>query len=114
MPEKPSDGIAVPLVWVGLEEAEIKFVNQIIVQMGPPGHEGEFVISLGQLQSPVLIGDEKQVKQALRSLPYVPVKTVTKAGVPVERVREFIDVLQRVVKNYEQQKSNRRTKTRRP
>ncbi len=41
--------VQVPFVWVGVEDAEIAYANQILVQMG---EEGEFFITFAGDSSP--------------------------------------------------------------
>jgi len=101
MTDEGSEGIAIPVLWEGLDSAEISFVNQMIVQLGPPGNEGEFVVTLGQLHPPVLMGGEEENKARLKALPYVTVRVVAKVGMPVARVRELRDLLTRMLDTYE-------------
>ncbi len=101
MADQEDEGIALPLLWEGLDRAEISFVNQVIVQLGPPGNEGEFIVTLGQLHPPVLMGGEEANRAALAALPYVTVGVVAKVGMPVARVREFRDLLTRMLDTYE-------------
>ena len=100
MADQP-EGIPVPLLWDGLDSAEIRFVNQMIIQLGPPGHEGEFLVTLGALHPPVLIGGPDENKAKLESLPYVTIRVVAKVAMPVARVREMRDLLTKMLDNYE-------------
>jgi hypothetical protein len=90
-----------PLLWDGLDSAEIFFVNQMIVQLGPPGNEGEFILTLGQLHPPVLMGGQDANRAKLEALPYVTVRVVSKVAMPVSRVRELRDVLTQMLDTYE-------------
>ncbi|MEX2225597.1 MAG: hypothetical protein WEB52_04005 [Dehalococcoidia bacterium] len=100
--ESGGELVSIPLLWDGLDTAEIKFVNQMIVQLGPPGNESEFLVTLGQLHPPVLMGSEDENKARLAALPYVTVKVVAKVALPVSRVREFRDLMTRMLETYEQ------------
>lgn len=100
MAEEP-EGVTIPLLWEGFDDAEIVFVNQMIVQLGPPGQECEFLVTLGQLHHPVLLGSEEENKAKLQSLPYVPVKTVSKVAMSVGRARELRDLLTKMLDRYE-------------
>lgn len=90
--------IQVPLVWVGLDDAEISFVNQLLVQQG----EGtEFFLSFGQVAPPVLLGDTPEANlEAARSIPYVPVRTLVRMETTAERMEQFIELMQRVLGRY--------------
>lgn len=96
------EGIQIPVLWEGFDDADIYFVNQMIVQLGPPGSEGEFLMTLGQLHPPVLIGGEEANKAKLEALPYVTVKVVAKVGLPVSRARELRDLLTRMLETYDE------------
>lgn len=104
---EPSDGTAVPVLWDGLEDANIAFVNQMIVQLGPPGHEDEFIVTHGQLHPPVLLGSEVEKRARLESLPFVTVKVVSKIGIPVGRVRELRDLLDNMLRTYDEATTQR-------
>ena len=51
-PKKSTPGqLAVPLLWVGVDDADIHYANQIIVQ---PGEGTEFFVTFGQVAPPLL------------------------------------------------------------
>ncbi len=101
MTDTQGEMIAVPLLWDGLDAADVRLVNQMIVQLGPPGNEGEFTLTLGQLHPPVLTGDEETNRATLADLPYVTVRVVAKVAMPVARVRELRDSLTKMLDIYE-------------
>jgi hypothetical protein len=102
MPKQESDIIGIPIAWIGMDEAEIAFANQIIFQMGDPEHLGEFTLTFGQLHSPAMIGPSPEDnRKRLEALPYVPVRVVAKVALSEVRVRELVDILVRVLKSYD-------------
>lgn len=102
-----NEAVGVPVAWVGFDEAEIPFVNQVIVQLGPPEHEGEFILTFGQMHPPLLLGDPAENRKRLESLPYVPIKVVAKLAMTEARVRELAGVIERMLKTYDEARKNR-------
>jgi hypothetical protein len=105
MPEDstPGDtpqGRSVPLLWVDLETTPVLFANQLLVQH----HGSEFIISVGQVTPPALIGTDEERRQALAALEFVPVRTVARVGLTAQRMTEFVRVMQENLSTYEQAK----------
>lgn len=94
--------LAVPLLWVGVDDADIHYANQIIVQ---PGEGTEFFVTFGQVAPPLLLGltPEENLERA-KNIPYVPVRTVTRLGLTLERMEQFTEVMQRVLTQYKELK----------
>jgi hypothetical protein len=99
--QQQDESVGVPLAWVGLDDAEIVFANQILVQMGPPNNEAEFIVTFGQLHPPVLLGTPAENRARLESTPYVPVKVLAKLAIPAPRLREFADAIEKVLATFE-------------
>lgn len=91
--------VALPLVWIGVDDADITFVNSIAVQ--PQGEE--VIILLGQQAPPLLLGTPTEVAKAAKSITHVPVKVAMRIGTTRQRLAEFAEVLARAVTNAEQQ-----------
>ena len=90
MAEEEGVEVALPLVWLDPDSVEILFVNQLIVQR----QRGEFVLTFGQQTPPVLMGTkEEQIEQA-KQIPFIPIRVAVRLGTTVERVGEFVRVLQ--------------------
>lgn len=99
--EEREELIQIPLVWLGVEDAEIAFVNQLVVQ-----HQGsEFILTFGQQAPPMLFGGpEENIRQA-REVEYVPVKVAVRIGLTAQRMAEFVKVMQQNLQKYEQRGS---------
>ena len=82
--------LSVPLVYVGIEDVPILYANQFIIQH----QQDEFIISVGQLSPPVLLGDESEQREQAERLSYVPVKVVARLALTRQRLTELITVLQ--------------------
>ena len=90
--------LAVPLLWVGVDDADIHYANQIIVQ---PGEGTEFFVTFGQVAPPLLFGltPEENLDRA-KQIAFVPVRTVARLGLTLERMEQFTEVMQRVLTQY--------------
>lgn len=84
------DGIEVPLVFVGLEDTSILFANHFAVQH----QQDEFLLIVGQIAPPILIGDPEERRAQAQAVSYVPIKVVARFGLTRTRIQELIQVLQ--------------------
>lgn len=92
------DQLAVPLLWVGVDDADIHYANQIIVQ---PGEGTEFFVTFGQVAPPLLFGlTPEENRERAKQIAYVPVRTVARLGLTLERMEQFTEVMQRVLTQY--------------
>jgi hypothetical protein len=85
--------IALPLLWLDVDDAEISFVNQLVVQH----HENDFILTFGHVAPPMLVGTPEENRRRAENIPYVPVKTVKRVGMTPDRMEQFIAVM---VDNY--------------
>jgi hypothetical protein len=90
--------IELPIVWVGVEDAQILFVNQFLGQI----EQQEIVLTLGQITPPVLLGSPEQLTQQVERLSFVPVRTVARFGMTRARLEELIGVLQTTARNFDE------------
>ena len=91
--------ISIPIIWVGVEDAEVMMSNQLISQFEP----GMFFLTFGHVTPPVLLGSPEQRAEQAERLGYVPVKTLGRFAITPRRLREFITVLQDNLRTYEEQ-----------
>jgi hypothetical protein len=92
------EGIQVPVAWVGAEEAPTHTVNQFVCQFSGPE---EFILTLGHLEPPTLLGSPEERLEQARQLSYVPVRVVSRVGLTRSRVEELITVLQEILANFD-------------
>jgi hypothetical protein len=76
--------------WTGIEDVPLLVANQFVVQF----HEGAFVLSLGQVTPPVLVGTPEQRKADAQDLESVPVKGVARVYLTRQRLEELVQGLQ--------------------
>jgi len=55
--------------------------------------EDEFIITVGQLAPPALIGEEADRIEQLNAIEFVPVKVVGRFGLTAQRMRELVEAL---------------------
>jgi hypothetical protein len=99
-PPDDTDGIQVPVVWVGLDELPVLFANQFVAQV----ERGEIFLTVGQLQPPPIVGaTEEERREQVENIAYVPVKPVARIAMAPSRLRELISILQITMSNHEAQ-----------
>jgi hypothetical protein len=84
------------LEWVEFDEQPIVFANQFLVQHEP----NEFVVSLGQVVGPPVVGPPDQVR-AYHGAEPVPIHTLCRVGLTRLRVTELINVLQAALDDHD-------------
>ena len=98
-PEQP-DGVAVPIIWVGVDDVPVVFANQFVAQVD----RGEVFLTVGQLVPPAIIGaSEEERRVQAENLQYVPVKPVARIAMTPTRLRELVSILEITVSNHSQQ-----------
>jgi hypothetical protein len=94
----------IPLVYVGAEDVPILFVNQFVIQH----HEDDFVLMLGQITPPVLLGTDEERRAQAEKVAYVPVNVVARVAFSRGRLVELIEVLQEHLRKYDAQRERER------
>ena len=88
MPDQKA--VTVPLLFVGAEELPILYANHFVIQY----ERDAFILTVGQLSPPILIGNESEQREQLEALSYVEVKTVARLAFTRGRLDELIGILQ--------------------
>ena len=89
-----------PIVREGIEDVPILFANDFVVQT----HETEFILTVGQLQPPVLIGSAEERREQLDRAGYVSVRVVARLGLTEQRMGQLVEVLSQHWERYNKQK----------
>jgi len=99
---REQDAITLPVTYLGLEDVPILFANQFVIQ-----HEkNEFVLTVGQLQPPILLGSPEERKEQAKKLTYVPIRVVARFGLTRQRLAELIEVLQSNLRKYDEKQEH--------
>lgn len=93
-----NDIVTLPIVYIGVEDVPILFANQFVIQH----EENEFILTVGQLQPPILLGPPEQRKEQAKRLTYVPIKVVARFGLTRQRLTELIQALQTNLQIYDE------------
>ena len=88
---------AIPTVWVGLDETQVSFANAFVCQFQP----GEFVISIGQVVPPMLLGPPEAHREQLEAVDFVPITPIARIAVTRDRLVELINALQENLRNHD-------------
>jgi regulator of sirC expression with transglutaminase-like and TPR domain len=97
--EQP-DGIAVPIVYTSTDDAPILFANQFVVQI----NQDEFLLLIGQLQPPLLLGTHEEQQEAAKQISHVSVRTVLRVAMTRTRVEELAGLLTQQLAQYDEKK----------
>ena len=99
---REQDTITLPVTYLGLEDVPILFANQFVIQ-----HEkNEFVLTVGQLQPPILLGLPEERKEQAKKLTYVPIRVVARFGLTRQRLAELIEALQSNLRKYDEKQEH--------
>ncbi|MDP2951968.1 MAG: hypothetical protein Q8O76_01460 [Chloroflexota bacterium] len=99
------EAIILPVVYVGTEDSPILFANNFVIQHT----QKEFILTVGQIQPPILLGSPEIRREQAKRLSYVPVKVVTRLGFTRQRLVELIQVLQDNLQIYDSKQGGERT-----
>jgi len=96
--ENDPKAVEVPTLWVGESETPVVLGNQFSI-----AHQGvdEFVLTVGQLATPLLTGSDEDKVEQVKGLSYVPIQVVGRFTFSRERLVELIDMLTTNLKRYD-------------
>src|ERR1700687_5722185 len=92
--------IQVPIVWVGTDDVPVVLVNNFIAQFVQPDQD-EFVVTLGTVVPPPILGTPAQMAEPARAVSFVLVGAVARLGLTRQRVIELSRVLETILKQYD-------------
>jgi hypothetical protein len=82
--------LRIPLVYVGAEDVPILFVNQFVIQYV----QDDFILMLGQMTPPILLGTDEERRAQAEKVAYVPINVVARVAFSRGRLVELIEILQ--------------------
>jgi len=92
--------VGVPIAFLGIEDVPVLYANHFIIQH----NQNEFILSVGQLSPPILLGTPEEQAEQARQLSYVPVKIVARLAMTRQRLSELIGILQTNHATYDSKK----------
>lgn len=96
------DAITLPVMYIGTEDEPILFANQFVIQHG----KNEFILTVGQLQPPILVGSPEHRKEQAKKLTYVPINVVARFGLTRQCLVELIEALQNNLRKYDEKQEH--------
>jgi hypothetical protein len=96
-PTYPGAEYSLPLQWQEFEDTPIFFSNHFLIQHQP----NEFVLTLGQVTGPPVLGTPEQIRAQATTLGHVPIHTLARAGLTRDRMVELIGVLQAALEEHD-------------
>lgn len=98
MAEQP-DPVEIPLTFVGAEENPMLAANSFVVQ-----HQmDEFMLTVGHVAPPLLVGTPVEQARQATQLPFVPVNVLGRYSITRQRLVELIDALQSNLEKFDAQ-----------
>ena len=96
------DAIALPIVYIGAEDEPILFANNFVIQH----QENEFILTVGQLQMPILLGTPEERKEQAKKLTHVAIRVVARFGLTRQRLVALIKALQDNLQKYDKKQEH--------
>jgi hypothetical protein len=93
----PLQELGASLDWIDFEEEPIVFANHFLVQHQPD----EFVVTLGQVTGPPVVGTPEQIREQTRIASHVPIHTLARVGLTRHRLVELIAMLQATLEDHD-------------
>lgn len=88
---------ALTVRWTGVEEIPIHTANQFLVQVDAIGDRpDQLVLAVGQVTPPPVLGTDQEKLEQMRTLEYVQVLPLARYSITPGRLRELIDLLDKV------------------
>lgn len=95
--EPPADAVALPVLWRGLDDHPILFANQFVVQ----NHGDGLLLTIGQFQPPILLGEPEERLEQAKRLGYLPVNAVARLAFTRSQLGLLADLLREHLQKYD-------------
>ena len=92
-------GRPVPLTWLDVDDVPVSLANQFVIQV----EQDEFILTLGQMVPPLLLGTPEEKTDQLEQLDFVPVKPLARIAFTRARLRELVQLLEGSAELYDRQ-----------
>ena len=93
------EGVNLPIVWTGVDDMPIVFVNQTIGQVG---QQSEVILTFGQLAPPAILGETQEERdRQIRDLTHIPIKPVARLALTRAGLEQLVDVLHQTLANHD-------------
>jgi hypothetical protein len=85
-----NEGRQVPVVWENLDNVPVLLANQFIIQH----FQDEFILTVGQMVPPALMGDEQDRAAQLQGIEQVSVRPLARIAFTRARLIELVQALE--------------------
>ena len=82
--------VSLRVLWRGLDEHEILYANQFVVQHD----QDELILTIGQFQPPILLGEPHERMEQARQIGYLPINVVARLAFTRARLGQLAEALQ--------------------
>jgi hypothetical protein len=97
------EGRLVPVVWENVDGVPVLLANQFIIQH----FQDEFILTMGQMVPPTLLGAEEQREAQLRAIERVTVRPLARIAFTRARLTELIETLAAHRERYDREQQER-------
>ena len=92
-----TEGIAIPISYVGIDDLTVAHANHFVLQFD----RGDFILTVGQVFAPLLLGDDEEQRQQVEQIAYVPARPLGRFALTRGRVQELRDLLDKHLARFE-------------
>ena len=92
---KNADEVQLPVRYVGANDVPILLANQFLIQADE--HGGGFILSVGQLAPPILMGSIEQRRAQAGEIEFVPIRIIGRYSLARERAQALAGLLTRAL-----------------
>jgi hypothetical protein len=97
--EQLPKSVDLPVVWTGVDDVPMVFVNQILGQVG---QQSEIILTFGQFAPPaILAGTQEERERQVKALTHIPIKPVARLALTRTGLEQLVDVLHQTLANHD-------------
>ncbi len=89
------DAMQLPVRYVGVDDVPVLLANQFLLQAEQ--HSDGFIVSIGQLTPPILMGSADEQRQQAQQIPFVPIRIIGRYSLSRERAAALAGLLQQAL-----------------
>ena len=99
MEERLPEGLHLSVVWEGVDDVPILFVNQVLGQVG---QQSEVILTFGQLAPPAILGETQEEREKqLRDVTRLRIKPVARLALTRAGLEQLVTVLHQTLENHD-------------
>jgi hypothetical protein len=95
-----SEHVDITVGFIGAEDVPILYGNQFVVQF----LQDEFIITIGQMAPPILLGSPEQQMEQAKKVSFVPIRVVARLAFNRTRFEELTQLMQQQMARFDEEK----------